>query len=164
MDDYDEFSEDDFDTLIDGGDIYEDETPKKIIESDDISSENKVVITKNTMDVYKPKITRKIMSIYEFVGVITKLADYLYHLDDLTGIIEDQDSYTYINHVELAWALLRDKKYDAILNRYVEQVNFSELDINPHWIEVIEHDFKLHAQSFEEDVLGPLELIKILNK
>jgi hypothetical protein len=148
MDDYDEFSEDDFEnSLIDGGEIYEDETPKKVIDNDEIPSENKVVITKNTMDVYKPKITRKIMSIYEFVGVITKLADYLYHLDDLSGIIEDQDSYTYINHVELAWKLLRDKKYDAILNRYIEQVNFSELDINPHWIEVIEHDFKLHAQS-----------------
>jgi hypothetical protein len=100
------------------------------------------------------------MSIYEFVGTITKLADYLYNLDDLSKIIENKEVYTYINHLELAWNLLKTGKYNAILNRYIEQVSFSELDVNPRWIEVIENNFKLHNQAFEDDILKPLDLFK----
>jgi hypothetical protein len=117
-----------------------------------------ITIESNVMQIYKPKITRSIMSIYEFVGTITKLADYLYHLDDLSNIIENENIDSYINHLELAWKLLKNKKYNATLNRYVENVSFSELDINPRWIEVIEHNFELHNNAFEEDVIKALGL------
>jgi hypothetical protein len=162
MDDYED-SEDEMwdgcepDDIMEGGDI-QDNNQENVQESEESIINSNIVITNNSIDVHKPVITRKIMSIYEFVGVITKLADYLYHLDDLTGIIEDKEVYTYINHLELAWILLRDRKFDAILNRYVEQVNFSELDINPHWIKLIEANFKSHSQSFEDDILKPLQL------
>jgi hypothetical protein len=154
MDDYEEdYEEEQVIEEMEGGDVAGENTA----EDDD---DKQITITNNTMEIYKPHITRKVMSIYEFVGTITKLADYLYNLDDLNKIIENKEVYTYINHLELAWNLLKTGKYNATLNRYVEQVSFSELDVNPRWIEVIENNFKLHNQAFEDDILKPLELYK----
>jgi hypothetical protein len=144
-------------------DIIEDEIdndpPEDIPVDSPIQTGGNIQLTNNFIEVYKPKITRKIMSVYEFVGTITKLADYLYHLDDLNDIIENEQVNSYINHLELAWVLLKTRKFNATLNRYIENVSFSELDINPRWIEVIEHNFKLHNQSFTEDILKTLELV-----
>jgi hypothetical protein len=124
---------------------------------DDLVRSENIKLT-NKMEIYKPKITRDLMSIYEFVGTITKLADYLYHLDDLSGIIDKQEVCSYINPLELSWNLLKHRKFNAVLNRGVEDVSFSELQINPRWVIEIENNFKLHKKSFEEDILKCLKL------
>ena len=58
-----------------------------------------------TMEVYYPKMTRGTLSIYEYVGVITKLAKYLNSLTSLDKYLSDIEVNQIINPSELAFNL-----------------------------------------------------------
>jgi hypothetical protein len=102
--------------------------------------------------------SRKVISIYEFVGVITKLAQYLYTLPSITKYVEDPSIESIVNPCELALELLLSGKYDAKIIRTFDEVNFSELSINPIWIDTARNYFKQQNSFIENNLLSKLEL------
>ena len=112
-----------------------------------------------TMEVYYPKITRETLSIYEYVGVITKLAKYLNSLTSLDKYLSDIEVNQVINPAELAFNLLNDGKFDAVIDRGYELVTFSVLKIKKQWKDTISNYFKNQHNTIEKEILAPLELL-----
>ncbi|GHU24869.1 hypothetical protein FACS189472_17940 [Alphaproteobacteria bacterium] len=83
----------------------------------------------NEIEVYHPKITRPTISKYEYVRVITALAKYLFSLSDLSSFVKDKTINTVINQTELAYQLLKDGKFDAVIDRGCEKVTLSVLEV-----------------------------------
>lgn len=86
----------------------------------------------------KPTITRPLMSIFEFVRVITELAKHIYNVKSLSDYVEDKNMNTIVYPCEIALKLLEEGKYDAKINRGYETVWFSDLRKNPQWTTIIE--------------------------
>lgn len=112
-----------------------------------------------TMEVYYPKMTRETLSIYEYVGVITKLAKYLNSLTSLDKYLSDIEVNQVINPSELAFNLLNDGKFDAVIDRGYELVTFSVLKIKKQWKDTISNYFKNQHDTVEKEILKPLELL-----
>lgn len=112
-----------------------------------------------TMEVYYPKMTRETLSIYEYVGVITKLAKYLNSLTSLDKYLSDIEVNQIINPSELAFNLLNDGKFDAVIDRGYELVTFSKLKIKKQWKDTISNYFKNQHDIVEKEILKPLELL-----
>lgn len=112
-----------------------------------------------TVEVYYPKITRETLSIYEYVGVITKLAKYLNSLTNLDKYLSDIEVNQVINPSELAFNLLNDGKFDAVIDRGYELVTFSVLKIKKQWKDTISNYFKNQHDAIEKEILEPLELL-----
>lgn len=116
--------------------------------------------TDNSIEVFKPKITRPTMSKYEFVRTITAAAKYIYSLTNIDKYIEDIEIKSIINPSELAFKLLLSGKINATIDRLgYEKVTFSELKINHIWIETIETYFKNRATSEMEEIYKPFGLM-----
>lgn len=96
---------------------------------------------------YKPKITRKNMSIFEYVGAITKLARFINNAKRLPDYTDDIEIYNVINPSEVAYRLLKSGAYDPIFDRGYEKVSFSQLGINPIWEKTIESYFESQHES-----------------
>jgi len=158
--------EDDYD-LYGGNEILEEqseETDDENNDQHDIDDETiKVEITTlntfNSVEKYKPHITRDFMSIYEYARVITALAKYLYDVPDLSQYIGPEDNPTIINPCELACQLFEENKFDCILDRGCEKVTFSELRFNIHWKDMLQQDFDKTNNSIKKDLLEKLKLI-----
>lgn len=121
----------------------------------------KETILENTtaeLEDYEPHITRETLSIYEYVAVITKLAKYIFSLMDIDKYIKEVELNQVVNPSELAFNLLNDGKFDAIIDRGYEKVTFSKLKIREQWKETIRNYFKFQHQVIEEEVLKPLNL------
>lgn len=114
--------------------------------------------TNVTMEVYEPHITRETLSIYEYVAVITKLAKYLFSLMDIDKYIDEVELNQVVNPSELAFNLLNDGKFDAVIDRGYEKVTFSKLKVREQWKETIRNYFNYRHQVMEEEVLKPLNL------
>ena len=111
--------------------------------------------------VYKPRLTRNTISLFEYVAVITKLAKYIHSLPSLPDTVEEfaQDSVTInniINPSELAWILLKKGVYNPIFDRGYEKVSFSELIINPTWDNLIENYFKSQHAAIQSELLDDM--------
>jgi len=115
--------------------------------------------TNSEVEVYYPKITRDMIGLYEYVGVITKLAKYLYDLPDLSKYLNDLEVNSLINESELAFQLLDSGKMDAIIDRGYEKVTFSVLKVRPQWKETILHYFAERRSNVENEMLKPLGLL-----
>ena len=113
----------------------------------------------SNVEVYYPKITRETLSIYEYVGVITKLAKYLNSLTDLNKYLLDVEVNQVINPAELAFNLLNDGKFDAIIDRGYELVTFSVLKVKKQWKDTISNYFKNQHDVIEREILTPLNLL-----
>lgn len=87
---------------------------------------------------YEPVITRKNISIFELVRVITDLANYLYELKDINKYIDDLELDEIVDPVNLAFLLLQSGKFDAIINRGCEYVTYSKLKKNKTTLMLIE--------------------------
>ena len=85
--------------------------------------------SKTEVEVYYPRMTRNTLSIFEYVGVITKLAKYLNSLTNLDKYLSDIEVNQIINPAELAFNLLNDGKFDAVIDRGYELVTFSTLKV-----------------------------------
>ena len=104
------------------------------------------------MEIYKPVITRPIMSKFEYVGAITSLALYLRGLKSIAKYIEIVDCNSLINPSELAFHLLDQGKMNILIIRNRnEKVSFSELHINQLWREEIIEYFKNKNASMENE-------------
>lgn len=115
--------------------------------------------TNSEVEIYYPKITRDMIGLYEYVGVITKLAKYLYDLPDLGKYLNDLEVNSLINEAELAFQLLDSGKMDAIIDRGYEKVTFSVLKVRPQWKETILHYFAERRSNVENEMLKPLGLL-----
>jgi hypothetical protein len=116
---------------------------------------------RTNMRVYKPRLTRNTISLFEYVAVITKLAKYIHSLPSLPDTVEEfaQDSVTInniINPSELAWILLKKGVYNPIFDRGYEKVSFSELIINPTWDNLIENYFKSQHAAIQSELLDDM--------
>lgn len=106
----------------------------------------------------KPVKTRKNMSKYEFAATITKLANYLDTLDSLEQYVDEANINEFVNNSELAYHLLMEGKFDAIINRLsYEEVNFSQLKINPLWISLLDNYYKRNRESLKANCYDPFD-------
>lgn len=118
-----------------------------------------------TVEVYKPVITRRTMSMFEFVRVITALAKHLYSTHDISQYVEMAKDKIEINSIinpaELAFKLITEGKVNATLDRLgYEKVTFSELKINPLWINMLQSYFDKRHEIECNELLKPLGLIE----
>lgn len=120
---------------------------------------NKNSLQSANVEVHYPKMTRETLSIYEYVGVITKLAKYLNSLTNLDKYLPDIEVNQIINPAELAFNLLNDGKFDAVIDRGYELVTFSVLKIKKQWKDTISNYFKNQHDTIENEILGPLDLL-----
>lgn len=147
----------DFEKILYGGESSEQSTEQS---SEPKLDESKIELSesKSEMEVYYPKITRDILSVYEYVGVITKLAKYLTNLPNIEKYVSDVELNQIINPAELAFKLLNEGRYDAILDRGYEKVTFSKLKIKPQWKDMISNYIKTHHDSINNEVLKMMEM------
>jgi hypothetical protein len=142
--------------------------PQHVVDSKQIISdyvnehidESKPTI-RSSMRVYKPRLTRNTISLFEYVAVITKLAKYINSLSSLPAVIEDflSDNLSInniINPSELAWILLRNGVYNPIFDRGYEKVSFSELTVNPTWDNLIRMYFDTQHESIAKELLDDM--------
>lgn len=94
---------------------------------------------------------------FEYVGVITKLAKYLSNIPDIEKYVSDVEVNQLINPAELAFNLLNEGKFDAVLDRGYEKVSFSKLKVKPQWKDMITNYFKTHHDSITNEVLKMLD-------
>lgn len=125
----------------------------------DENIENNIKITEKSpeMKVYYPKMTRNTLSVFEYAGVITKLAKYLAGLPSLEKFTDEVEMNQLINPAEMAFKLLDEGKVDAILNRGYELVTFSTLKVKKQWKNMIINYFKGHHESITNEVLKLME-------
>ena len=112
------------------------------------------------VEVYKPVITRETMSKYEFVRVITAVGKYLNSLPDISKYYKEVEVNSLINPLELAFNLVMEGKMNATLDRLgYEKVTFSELKINPLWIEIVKNYFEQRKKAEQKELIEPLMLL-----
>lgn len=144
----------DFEKILYGGDNENNIDENKI-------DENKIeLVDKETsmMKEYFPIMTRDTLSIFEYVGVITKLAKYLSSLKSLDKYISEVEVNQIINPAELAFNLINDGKYDAILDRGYERVTFSKMKVKQQWKDMITNYFKEQHEVVQHEVLETLDI------
>ena len=112
-----------------------------------------------TIETYKPRLTRDICSIYEFVRVITDLANHLYTLPSIEKYIDGFEVHNIIEPCDLAYKLLRSGRFNAILDRGTEKVTFSELKVDPFTYELVEEYLSQQESNRRKAFLEKLELI-----
>lgn len=114
-----------------------------------------------TIEHHKPRITRPIMSKFEFVRVCTAAAKYLYALPDLSQYITTPEVNDLINPAELAFLLIINGKLNATFDRLgYEKVTMSELKINPVWIDMVKHYFDFRHNSEHNEILKAYGLMQ----
>lgn len=96
--------------------------------------------------------TRSTISLFEYVRILTELSKYLYEIEDLSSLIDTDELRKYniglINSSELAYYLLKSGKVNVTINRQnIETVNFSDLEINPQWNDLIESYFNEQRET-----------------
>lgn len=109
----------------------------------------------------EPKVTRKTISEFEFVRVVTILARYIENSKTLYQFTDQKTTISnVVNSAQLATMLLKNGKFDAIISRPEEDVTFSSLIVNPSLYKQLEDYFS----EKEEITKNMLENIKIINK
>lgn len=113
-------------------------------------------MTLTKMEKYHPYKTRDHISLYEYARVVSALSKYINDLDNLEKYLKKDNYVTVINPCELAFQLLEEGVFDAILDRGIERVSYSTLRINPHWKKLLINDFRRHNRTLEEDLINKL--------
>ena len=131
--------------------------------TNNISNKNKnITLIKQTNDkqveIYEPHITRPILSIYEYVGVHTMLAKYIDAQSSIKQFIDDVEVNFTINTAELAFHLLKEGKWDAVIDRGYEKVTYSKLKHNKQWEDIIDRYFKQQREVYKNELFAPLGL------
>lgn len=91
-----------------------------------------------TIEKFKPRLTRDICSVFEFVRIVTDLANHLYNLPSIEKYINGIEIKNIVEPCDLAYKLLRNGRFNAILDRGTEKVTFSELHVDPFTYELVE--------------------------
>ena len=112
-----------------------------------------------TVEKFKPKLTRDICSVFEFVRVITDLANHLYTLPSIEKYIDGIEIKNIIEPCDLAYRLLRNGRFNAILDRGTEKVTFSELHVDPFTYELVESYLNQQEDIRRKSFLEKLNLL-----
>ena len=112
-----------------------------------------------TIEKFKPKVTRDICSVFEFVRIVTDLANHLYNLPSIEKYIEGIEIKNIVEPCDLAYKLLRNGRFNAILDRGVEKVTFSELHVDPFIYDLVESYLNKQENDRKESFLEKLSLI-----
>ncbi len=112
-----------------------------------------------TIEKFKPKLTRDICSVFEFVRVITDLANHLYTLPSIEKYIDGIEIKNIIEPCDLAYKLLRNGRFNAILDRGTEKVTFSELHVDPFTYELVESYLNQQEDIRRKSFLEKLDLL-----
>jgi len=117
-------------------------------------------LTNNTVvEEYEPKITRPTISIYEYAEIHTMLADFIEPHTSIKDFTDEVEIKGTVNPAELAFYLLKEGKWNAVINRGYEKVSFSKLKINKQWSDTIENYFKEQHETHKRELFEPLGLI-----
>lgn len=124
--------------------------------------ENKDLNKNSKIETFEAKVTRPILSKFEYVGCITSLANYLKNLKSISKYTEAVDCCILVNPSELAFRLLDQGKMDVVIIRNrSERVTFSKLHQNPLWREEVNNFFISKNKSMETEFYNPIsELTK----
>ena len=112
-----------------------------------------------TIEKFKPKLTRDICSVFEFVRVVTDLANHLYTLPSIEKYIDGIEIKNIIEPCDLAYKLLRNGRFNAILDRGTEKVTFSELHVDPFTYELVESYLNQQEDIRRKSFLEKLDLL-----
>ncbi len=112
-----------------------------------------------TIEKFKPKVTRDICSVFEFVRVVTDLANHLYTLPSIEKYIDGIEIKNIVEPCDLAYKLLRNGRFNAILDRGTERVTFSELHVDPFTYELVESYLAQQEDTRHKSFLEKLNLI-----
>ena len=132
--------------------------------SDVVSDVRKNVTIQNITEdvdvvIHHPKLTRPILSIYEYVAVHTELGKFIDAQTSLAQFVDDVEINDLVNPAELAFELLRNHKWDVVINRGYERVSYSQLKYNKQWEDMLERYFKAQHQTQNKEIHVPLGLL-----
>ena len=113
----------------------------------------------DNVEVFKPKLTRPICSVYEFCRLVTDLANHLSNLPSLERYVEELEINNIIEPCDLAFRLLKSGKFDAILDRGYEKVTFSELSVDPNIYALVESYLSQQESRRREAILEKIHLL-----
>ena len=80
-------------------------------------------------------------------------------MTDLDKYLTSIEVNQIINPAELAFNLLNDGKFDAIIDRGYELVTFSTLKVRKQWKDTISNYFKSQHDTIEREILQPLDIL-----
>ena len=112
-----------------------------------------------SVEVFKPKLTRNICSIYEFSRIVTDLANYLFTLPSIEKYIDGIEIQNIVEPCDLAYKLLRNGRFNAIMDRGTEKVTFSELKVDPCIYELVESYLSQQESVRHDSFLKKLGLV-----
>ena len=115
--------------------------------------------TKENIKKYKPVITSKYISIYEYTRLLTELSLLLFNKKSLSKYINTIEVKNIIDTNKIAYDLLKHGVFDAVIDRGYEKVNFSELIVNPLWDNMIEQFLSEQEETINNSFLSVLKLI-----
>lgn len=104
------------------------------------------------------RITRPILSVYELSNCITSLAKSIYEDKSVKNYIDIDDVNDFLNPSHIAFEMLNNKIYDSYINRYSEIVKYSDLYIDPIYVDLIENYFKKQKNITSNLILKSLNL------
>lgn len=114
---------------------------------------------KETIRKYKPIITSKYISIYEYARLLTELSLLLFNQKSLSKYINTIEVKNIIDTNKIAYELLKNKVFDAVIDRGYEKVNFSELIVNPIWDNMIEQFLNEQEETINNTFMSMLQLL-----
>lgn len=111
------------------------------------------------IEEYSPKITSKFISIYEYAKLLCDLSTYLYNKKSLSKYINTLEVKNMIDTNKLAYELLKNHTFDAVIDRGYEKVTFSKLKINPIYNHMIENFLKEQNENINKSFLSLINLL-----
>lgn len=115
----------------------------------------------NEIEEYEPIKTSKYISIYEYAKLLTDLSLYLYESKSISKYIDELEIHNIIDPNKLAYTLLKNGTFDALIDRGYEKVTFSKLKINPKYDKLIVKFLNEQEGNINRNFL---ELLNIVNK
>ena len=112
-----------------------------------------------TIEKFKPKLTRDICSVFEFVRIVTDLANHLYNLPSIEKYIDGIEIKNIVEPCDLAYKLLKNGRFNAILDRGTEKVTFSELHVDPFIYDLVELYLNQQEDVRRKSFLEKLQLM-----
>lgn len=115
----------------------------------------------NEIEEYAPIKTSKYISIYEYAKILTDLSLFLHESKSVSKYIEDLEVDNIIEPNKLAYELLKNGTFDAVIDRGYEKVTFSKLKVNPIYDKLIVKFLQEQEDNINHSFL---ELLNLINK
>lgn len=139
--------------------LYKLEGGKK--NDDDDDNEKKSELLESSMiqmETLSPKYRRPMCSVFEYSRVLTLLSYAIFHAPSLKEYIDNGENISSMtNYCEIAYQLIKNKKWDARLDNGYDPVSLSQLKINPRWEQMIEIYLKELNESRNRELFADLE-------